>query len=379
MVEAAVLFPLDGNLPNVPEGEQADPAVNQDEVDPVELRNHAATFGNQIRRNFQAEESPARIRIISNGNVGLEEDDRKCPIRWVDIESPNAEVLSTVGAKLGISEGTMRLCMNGGMTPQSFARADALYLSFPEFSISPDNSYKVQVNLVHAIIGNDSLLTIHERPSSAINRVSEELKQNDILDGDQQYSNHLLGRIVGSSLHHNADLLAQLDGRRDRILSNGVASLTPEKLKRISILEHSLQLMEGTLANMSPVVTALGERENLFGAPAPKGALARYRGIVTAMMQSIELDRSIIMSTRENWELENESKASRSSFRLAFLGGLLGPPGVFTGIVEAAAASGVAISPLTFWIGLGASTVISGVLIYHLVKDYFSRPEAKKY
>lgn len=385
MVDAAVLYPLEGTLPKVPDAEHGGTsgiAVNQDEVDPADLRNHSTNAGNRYRRNFKEEivpntESHARVRIITNGEVDYKSEDKFSSVRWVDIESPNEKVLASVGAKLGISEGTLKLCLNGGITPQSFSRADALYLSFPEFSVSPDNGYRVEVNLVHAIIGNGSLLTIHKKPSQAISRVAGELRQNEISDGDRHYSNHLLGRIVGSSLHHNMDLLSQLDSRRDRILSNGVASLTPDKLKKISVLEHSLQLMQGTLANMAPVVTALGEPENLFGAPTPKGALARYRGIVTAIMQSIELDRSIITSSRENWELENESKASRSSFRLAFLGGLLGPPGIFTGIVEAAAASGVIFSPTIFWVGLAASTAISGALIYHLVKDYFSRPGNK--
>ncbi len=305
------------------------------------------------------------------GNIGRAELPEG--MRWIDVTNPNSRVVREVCKRFEITDSSLSIEMRESPIPGIFRKGSILFVTFPEFRISKEDPHVVEVVNITAMLKRGVLLTIHAKESSSIGWVKKERRAD--LAGtieDFRTANHTLGRLIGSTLHNNAQIIHHLElefqkveARRER------REIGHNILHDASQLEKSMRQMEGSLTHMNQILDGITETQNLFEAKQAKEAIPRYRGKVTAMLTSIDKISSDIKSLRSNWQLESQEHENKNASRQNTILALLGPPATFATIIQTAAALGQ-ITPTAFYWGGVIASFAGGIglvaLLHHTPK-----------
>ncbi|MFT3709294.1 MAG: magnesium/cobalt transporter CorA [Archangium sp.] len=122
-----------------------------------------------------------RVRVYdtSSGNPRLLDGDEKLldtpGLKWVDVLEPDETVLNRLGERFGLHKLAIEDCLHLDQRPKLEAYGSHQFLVLQGFSTPTGNWADLQMHELHFFIGNDWLITVHDKAHEAIDAVHKRL------------------------------------------------------------------------------------------------------------------------------------------------------------------------------------------------------------
>lgn len=345
----------------------------------MELRKVSAQGSDSFHENgtFRDPAPSPPYKPVRTAQESLEETlGREKKFHWVRIENPTEEILQEVAETVKLSMSTLKRALDPSERSTTYRHKNSLVTTIEEFELDEKNPCKLSFKDVHAFISDTHLITISEGPSAAVNRVWDEIKNNEVDRIEKGSSNYVFCRILGSTLHSNNTVLKKLEAATRELHERTSQKSEMEIADRamLSSLSISGSTARHTVNALREVILALKEERNLFGAGKPRDALERYMGIQTtmnSMVNFIEKEVSVVLRT---WREINQDETNNLLFRLTVAGGIFLVPGAAFDFFQVPLKAGWTDSQI--WLGLGIASVASAVLVgglfYKKTKNWLS-------
>ena len=223
---------------------------------------------------------------------------------------------------MNVNSSALENCLRSGQHPKTFRYRDFLFCLFEEIEATSDEPLEIEAHDVSAILGDRILLTLSNHHSAAVERVRNEISTGEVHEDDISSSNYLFTRLLGSSLHRNHETITRLYEHGGQLLEKSSnRSPAHEEISRMRGLSTSVEKARYSISCLGPVLMALREERNLFGAPRPKDSLERYRGIASDISGTLELVDHHIEELRDEWRTRSENVRNDMLFKLTALTG----------------------------------------------------------
>jgi len=251
------------------------------------------------------------LSAISSGREGV--------IRWKDITDPTRKTSREISEQLGISNGTVRLCLNDAPAMTACSLQGGLFISTRELSYN-SNSGKLHESPLIVLVGKEHVVTVHQGESPASARVWREVLDKNIITGDISYSNYLATRIIGSTIHSAKEAMEGIQASLDRLNAG------PDNLMKAEKISRAARKMEQVVTRMDEIIQALQEKEHLFGAPSPRQSLHRYSAIVRSLVDQSRMIEKEIGDKRNSWQIAAQNYSNLLVNRLTMVVGMIAIP-----------------------------------------------------
>jgi hypothetical protein len=190
--------------------------------------------------------------------------------------------------------------------------------------------------------------------------VRDEMKRQLLADSEREFSNHLLVRVLGCSIHRNQKTLAEFTTRVAEFAERQANTVpTPETRAVLRAIQKSIDAAHRSITPMVELLHALREDSTLYGAP-PRDALQRYGALLKISESLISEARSHAKQVMDDWKLNQDNRRNAYQARWNILAAGLGPPALGLGVIEAL---GQGWTGGTQWSVVGVSVLVSGALL----------------
>jgi hypothetical protein len=284
---------------------------------------------------------------------------RTTPMRWVTLTAPTLPILEQVADTLGVSRSTAEMYLHGDQPPAFFRSREGCFYVFEELIFERD-SIAIRNKDIFAIQNRDYLVTITRTPSDCIDQIRDEMKRQLLGDSEREFSNHLLVRVLGCSIHRNQKTLAEFTARVGQFAEQQANAVpTPETRAVLRAIQKSIDAAQRSITPMIQLLHALREDSTLYGAQ-PKDALHRYGALLKISESLISEARSHAKQVMDDWKLNQDNRRNAYQARWNILAAGLGPPALGLGFIEAL---GQGWAGGTQWSVVGVSALVSVALL----------------
>ncbi|RIL12510.1 MAG: hypothetical protein DCC75_00320 [Proteobacteria bacterium] len=277
----------------------------------------------------------SRVRYMDLGTYCETETEKQSKLRWVHITDPSPKLLKSVAETVGVSDGTISHCLGRDRSPTIFRSRDGAFCVLEELEFEGEDSLNLVARDFCAIIGNGHLITISHHPSKAIDRVWQEALERRLTDHECNSSNHLLCRILGSTIHSNSEAVESLkDHAKSLEESQRLSRPKRESIEALHKIKLSTERAGYYARPTLQVLLALRETENLFGAERPKDALNRYEALLQGMLEDLQLISHYNNEVSKCWETNQQQVMANNSYRLSIIAALTLPQALAAEVLQ---------------------------------------------
>lgn len=92
-------------------------------------------------------------------------------VRWVDLVEPDAEALELLRQRFDFHPLAIEDCASFEMRSKLDEYEDHLFIVLHTFTAAPDDPTDIQIHEIHAFLGDHYLVTVHDNPVAATERV----------------------------------------------------------------------------------------------------------------------------------------------------------------------------------------------------------------
>lgn len=234
---------------------------------------------------------------------------RSGTLRWIDIEDPKRGLLESIAKDLGLSNGTVNLCLENKQPISANGFKETLLISTKELRFDR-KAGTMQLAPLTFVIGKDFIVTMHRGSSPAVDRVWSEIKRDEVIRSDLKSSNYLAARIFGSSIYAAKEAIEAMTAETEALNGRNWQP-SREELVRAENLSNSARQAESVMLHLGEVVEALREKRHLFGVDHAKESLARYAAIIRGTLDQSHIVEERISDKRQSWSIEAQNVSNR--------------------------------------------------------------------
>ncbi|MBK9069870.1 MAG: magnesium transporter CorA family protein [Myxococcales bacterium] len=193
-------------------------------------------------------------------------------VRWIDIASPDLALIEQLRQAFGFHEEALRDCLEFGLRPRLDEFPEYLFLVFHAFSEDPVDPLEIRIHELHAFLGADFLVTIHDNDIASQQSVwAQATTKPELLNKGPGWPLALLITSMAEyTLPLATALLAQSDALERAVIESGkevatAVDLTPAfRVRRTAIsMRRLLKPTEAALAGLMRRGDRLGQRAAL--------------------------------------------------------------------------------------------------------------------
>ncbi len=318
-----------------------------------------STYSSELaqRRNPYLKDPPGKPQVRYY-DLKCQTDDQQRH-RLVYVKDPSKTLLYQIAKTTGVSDGTIELCLRGNQPPLYFRSKESCFFVLDELKLE-NGSFRVESDDLFVIINANHTVVISPTDSPAITQILKEIHEHKLMETEIAHPNHLLARIFGCTLHRNNDVIEKFFTKVEQ-LKDSEASRLPNSRTRSLLdgVEDGIRVMRSALGPSKQPLMAMLETDALFGAK-PRDSIARYLALLSGLEEKVKAAMGSTEQIRNNWHLNQEAQSNSNQQRLNVAVGLLAPPGLGAGIIEALGADW---STPTRWIVFASSFVVSAALL----------------
>ena len=176
---------------------------------------------------------------------------------WVDLESPSAEEVQSLGPIFGFHPLALEDCLNPQSHPKIEEYDDTVFIVSRAIIDLPD-TIKVETTTLFVFLTADCIVTVHPRPLRAVSSTEERLSRYGRLlaDGPDRILHQLLDHVVDEYF----PALDELDEEVDQIQDLIFARESPAALERIFVAKQAVLALRRAVGPQREILIALANR-----------------------------------------------------------------------------------------------------------------------
>jgi len=205
-----------------------------------------------------------RVMELRGARIALDEGgDRVAPppsgvLRWVDLLSPVPAELELLRERFDFHPLTIEDCGHLDQRPKLEEYRTHLFLVTQGFSSKGDKVQELELQELHAFLGDQYLVTVHETPIAALektwNRLANEPK---VLERGVDFAYYL---VADGIVDDNFPILDRIADELEELEDSVLAAPQRKDLQRIFDLKHHLVAMRKVLSPQRDVLGLLAKR-----------------------------------------------------------------------------------------------------------------------
>jgi magnesium transporter len=244
-----------------------------------------------------------RIMELHDGRVESHQgSERVAPpppgaLRWVDLTSPTAAELELLRERFDFHPLTIEDCGHLDQRPKLEEYRSHLFLVTQGFSSKGDRVHELELQELHAFLGEHFLVTVHETPIAALEETWQRLaKEPKILKRGVDFAYYLVADGIVDDNFPILDCIAdELEELEDSVLS------APQRkdLQRIFELKHHLVAMRKVLSPQRDVLGLLAKRGDAHVSERTAVYLRDVYDHLVRINESIEASRDLLGNALE--------------------------------------------------------------------------------
>jgi magnesium transporter len=205
-----------------------------------------------------------RIMELHEGRVELYEgSERVAPpppgvLRWVDVTASTAAELELLRQRFDFHPLTIEDCGHLDQRPKLEEYRTHLFLVTQGFSSKGDRVEVLELQELHAFLGEPFLVTVHETPIAALEEAWQRLsKEPKLLERGVDFAYYL---VVDGIVDDNFPILDRIADELEELEDSVLAAPQRKDLQRIFGLKHHLVAMRKVLSPQRDVLGLLTKR-----------------------------------------------------------------------------------------------------------------------
>jgi magnesium transporter len=282
-------------------------------------------------------------------------------VAWFDLTAPTEADLALLGERFGFHPLALEDCLHEDQRPKAEEYGDHLFVVTQTFQCPDGKLEELRWHELHAFLGENYLVTVHDAPIPGIDHVWKRL------DGDPA----LLGRgvdfvyylVVDHLVDGNApilDLIAEaLEQIEDAVLTNP----SHNQLSRIFSLKQQLVTMRKVLSPQRDVMAMLSKRGD---ARISERTSIYFRDVydhLARTVESIEANRDLLGNALDAYLSATSQRTNEIMKALAILSAIFMPLTFITGFFGQNFESLPFKSEVLMWGMLGSLVITPALLI----------------
>lgn len=249
--------------------------------------------------------------------------------RWIDLVEPDAATLELLRVRFELDPLAIADCAEFGVVSKLEDFERYLFLVIHAFTADPADQHAIAVHEVHAFLGETFLITVHENPVPAHDRIWEKAKTDP----------HVLGRGVSWALYVSLQAMvdateplveaidAQLD-QLERAIVEGEGTADPKVAFRI---KRSAVAMRRSLRPMRDTLRILHRRGDPRLAPRANRYLRDLADVVVRLTERVEEVAASAAEVQATYQALQAAKATDLMKNLTIFSAVFLPLGVLVG------------------------------------------------
>lgn len=232
---------------------------------------------------------------------------------WIHVDHHSAAVLERSQKILKISDGAVAQLQTLDQIPSAYPSRQNMVVALEEFTIDPQDSDRLLLKDIIAIVGKDALVTLTDGKSEAISRVWAEMRrEKDHPCNDHMFMNHLLTRLIGCVLHINKREVGKIAQSCQKFIERTRCQVpSTQDHQQLNKIKTGIERAVRSLRWTEDVLHRLRESDALFGADKPRESLERYDSLRRIILGSLEETAEQLRDLSSSWSTNQSIKLAR--------------------------------------------------------------------
>jgi len=244
-----------------------------------------------------------RVMELRDGRVvSTEGSERVAPpppgvLRWVDLISPVAMELELLRERFDFHPLTIEDCGHLDQRPKLEEYRDHLFLVTQGFSCKGDKVDELELQELHAFLGERYLVTVHETPIAALDETCQRMaNEPKLLERGIDFAYYL---VADGIVDDNFPILDRIADELEELEDSVLSSPRRKDLQRIFELKHHLVAMRKVLSPQRDVLGLLAKRGDARVSDRTAVYLRDVYDHLVRINESIESSRDLLGNALE--------------------------------------------------------------------------------
>jgi magnesium transporter len=244
-----------------------------------------------------------RVMDLRDGRVELSEGDQGVApppagvLRWADLTSPTAAELDLLRQRFDFHPLTIEDCGHLDQRPKLEEYRNHLFLVTQGFSSKGDKVEQLDLQELHAFLGERFLVTVHETPIAALDKTWQRLaKEPKLLERGVDFAYYL---VADGIVDDNFPILDCIADELEELEDSVLAAPQRKDLQRIFELKHHLVAMRKVLSPQRDVLGLLAKRGDAHVTERTAVYLRDVYDHLVRINESIEASRDLLGNALE--------------------------------------------------------------------------------
>ncbi len=218
-------------------------------------------------------------------------------LRWIDLTSPTAPELELLRTRFDFHPLTIEDCGHLDQRPKLEEYRTHLFLVTQGFSSTGDKVEQLDLQELHAFLGERYLVTVHETPIAALEETWQRLaKEPKLLERGVDFAYYL---VADGIVDDNFPILDCIADELEELEDSVLASPQRRDLQRIFELKHHLVAMRKVLSPQRDVLGLLAKRGDAHVTERTAVYLRDVYDHLVRINESIEASRDLLGNALE--------------------------------------------------------------------------------
>ncbi len=218
-------------------------------------------------------------------------------LRWVDLTSPDAAQLELLRERFDFHPLTIEDCSHLDQRPKLEEYRDHLFLVTQGFSCRGDRVDELELQELHAFLGEDYLVTVHETPIAALEETWQRLcGEPKLFERGVDFAYYL---VADGIVDDNFPILDRIADELEELEDSVLSSPRRKDLQRIFELKHHLVTMRKVLSPQRDVLGLLTKRGDARVSERTAVYLRDVYDHLVRINESIESSRDLLGNALE--------------------------------------------------------------------------------
>jgi magnesium transporter len=244
-----------------------------------------------------------RILELRDGRLALHEGSESVgppapdALRWIDLSSPDGAALDLIRKRFDFHPITIEDCAHLDQRPKLEEYRDHLFLVTQGFSSKGDRVQELDLQELHAFLGERYLVTVHDTPIAALEKTWQRLSSEPrLFERGVDFTYYL---VADGIVDDNFPILDRIADELEELEDSVLAAPRRQDLQRIFELKHHLVTMRKVLSPQRDVLGLLTKRGDAHVSERTAVYLRDVYDHLVRINESIEASRDLLGNALE--------------------------------------------------------------------------------
>lgn len=234
--------------------------------------------------------------------------------RWIDLVEPDAAALDRLRTAFGFDTLALEDCAEFGTQSKIDEYEKYLFIVIHAFTADPDDPLEIRIHEIHAFLGEDYLVTVHDHAVPAEESVwAKAAVDPTILTRGPSWALYLAAdRMVGAAVPMVDRLREELDAIERQVIEEG----TVVDLSKVFRAKRVAVAMRRVLRPLRDTLNVLHRRDDTRVGRRSAQYLRDLADLVMRLTEQVEEARDVALATVGAYQALQATKANETMKRL---------------------------------------------------------------